>query len=53
MLEDLADNESDARIMRKLRRCHESLGHPSTTKLIAILKNARAIDCIVKLAKGL
>ena len=53
MLESLGESESDARIMRTLRRCHENLGHPSTAKLISMLKSAHATDRVLKLAKGL
>ena len=53
MLESLGDSESDARIMRTLRRCHENLGHPSNPKLISMLKSAKATERVLKLAKGL
>ena len=51
--EDLADNQSESKVMRVLRRCHENLGHPSNTKLIAMLRSAKASERCIKLAKGL
>ena len=51
MLENLKPEESDARIMRTLGRCHENLGHHSVAKLIATLKSAYATERVLKLAK--
>ena len=52
VLESLGESESDARTMRTLKRCHENLGHPSSPKLISMLKSAHAKERVLKLAKS-
>ena len=41
------------KVVQVLKRCHENLGHPSQARFISMLKNARATERCLKLAKGL
>ena len=53
MTEGVRDSQDERKIVQTLKRCHENLGHPSQARFIAMLKNLRATDRVLKLAKGL
>ena len=53
MTEELKDDQSEKKVIQVLRRCHENLGHPSQARFLAMLKNARATERCLHLARGL
>ena len=47
------NTQNEKKMAAIVRRCHESLGHPSQAKFLSMLKAARANEKCLQIAKGL
>ena len=52
-IEDLGCGDNERKIANILKRCHDSLGHPSLPRFMAMLRAARANEKVLTIAKGL
>lgn len=52
-IEDLGCGDDERKIANILKRCHDSLGHPSLPRVMAMLRAARANEKVLTIAKGL
>ena len=47
-VEVFSKETDEQKIMQALKRCHDNLGHPSNTRLIAMLRSANANEQTIK-----
>ena len=49
----LSGSDSDKHVAAVLKRCHDSLGHPSLPRFIGMLNAAKATERCIKIVRGL